>query len=143
MMKFINKHKILYVKQFGFRKDFSTTLALIDIVDKIKFALDNNEYAVGVFLDIKKAFDSINHNILIQKLEFYGFRGHISTFIRSYLTNRQQYTVVNNINSKTQPSPTRFNLRTFVISPLHLRHSVCIRGTKTRIICRRYRFTST
>ena len=103
MMKFITKHNILYKFQFGFRQDFSTTLALIDTIDNIKQHLDNNEYVIGIFLDIRKAFDSINHDIMAKKLEHYGFRGHSLTFLNSYLDGRKQYTVVNNCRSDTLP----------------------------------------
>ena len=82
MITFIETHKILYDFQYGFRKNHSTILASIDIVDKIEFALNKNEYALGIFLDITKAFDSINHDILLTKLEHYGFRGHSSNFIK-------------------------------------------------------------
>ena len=101
MIKFIDKHKILYINQFGFRKNYSTTLALIDTVDFIKTALDDNDYVIGIFLDIKKAFDSVNHAILCKKLEDYGFRGHSLQFLTSYLTNRKQFTVVNHCKSST------------------------------------------
>ena len=80
MMNFIDKHKVLFIYQYGFRSKHSTSLALIDIVDKIKFAIDNNEYALGILLDITKAFDFINHDILLSKLEHYGFRGHSLLF---------------------------------------------------------------
>ena len=100
MIKFIEKHKILYLYQYGFRKNYSTCLALIDIVDKIKNALDQNDYVMGIFLDITKAFDSINHGILYSKLEHYGFRGHSLDFIRSYLTNRKQFTWAQGISSE-------------------------------------------
>ena len=99
MIAFIDKHKILYVKQYGFRQGFSTTLALIDVVDNIKWAIDNGEYAIGIFLDVEKAFDSINHSILLHKLAHYGFRGHVNSFLKSYLENRKQYTRVNNKDS--------------------------------------------
>ena len=65
-------------------------------------ALDNNEYAIGIFLDIKKAFDCIDHSILLSKLEHYGFRGHIQEFIRNYLSSRRQYTLINSTHSSTQ-----------------------------------------
>ena len=71
-MNFIDKHKVLFIYQYSFRRKHSTSLALIDIVDKINFATDNNEYAVGILLDITKAVDSINHDILLSKLEHYG-----------------------------------------------------------------------
>ena len=99
MIVFIDKHKILYMKQYGFRQGFSTTLALIDVIDDIKRALDKGEYAIGIFLDVEKAFDSINHAILLHKLEHYGFRGHVNSFLKSYLENRKQYTNVNNKES--------------------------------------------
>ena len=103
MMDFVNKHNILYIRQYGFKKEFSNTLALIDLVDTIESYLDINECVIGIFQDIKKAFDSINHDILCYKLEHYGFRGHFLTFIRSYLSNRVQYTTVNGCNSKIMP----------------------------------------
>ena len=99
MMNFIDKHKILFVYQYGSRKKHSTSLALIDIVDKIKFALDKNDYALDILLDITKAFDSINHDILITKLENYGFRGHSSVFLRSYLSGRTQFTSLQSCTS--------------------------------------------
>ena len=99
-MKFIEKHKILYLYQYGFRKNYSTCLALIDIVDKIKNALDQNDYVMGIFLDITKAFDSINHGILYSKLEHYGFRGHSLDFITSFLTNRKQFIWAQGISSE-------------------------------------------
>ena len=98
MIAFIEKHKIIYDFQYGFRKNHSTTLALIDIVDKIKFALDKNEYALGIFLDIIKAFDSINPRHK-SKLGHYGFRGHSSNFIKSYLTGRKQFLSMQGHNS--------------------------------------------
>ena len=65
MINFINKHKILYIHQYGFRKDFSTTLALIDMVDKIKAALDQKEYVIGIFWILRK------HSILYTMKSYY------------------------------------------------------------------------
>ena len=62
-------------------------------------ALDKNEYVLGIFLDITKAFDSVNHEILYNKLEHYGFRGHVLYLIKSYLSNRSQYLCINNTKS--------------------------------------------
>ena len=102
MMNFIDKHKVLFIYQYGFRRKHSTSLALIDIVDKIKFAIDNNEYALGILLDITKAFDSTNHDILLSKLEHYGFRGHSLLFLESNFTDRRQYISTNNCKSNTR-----------------------------------------
>ena len=99
MMDFIDKHKIHFVYQYSFRKKHSTSLALIVIVHKIKFALDKNDYALGLLLDITKAFDSINNVILITKLKNYGFRGHRSVFLRSYLSGRTQITSLQSCTS--------------------------------------------
>ena len=99
MMNFFDKHKILFVYQYGVRKKHLTSLALIDTVDKIKFALDKNDYALGILLDITKAFDSINHDILITKLENYGFCGHSSVFLKRYLSGRTQFTSLQSCTS--------------------------------------------
>ena len=95
MITFIKKHNILFIYQFAFREGHSTSHALVDLIDTIRWNIDNNNLALGLFLDIKKAFDCIDHNILCDKLEHYGFRGHILTLLRDYLTNRQQHTSIN------------------------------------------------
>lgn len=91
ILNFFNKHNILYNKQFGFRSKHSTSLALIDLIDKISQAIDNNEFTIGIFLDLSKAFDTVNHNILLKKMEFYGVRGLPLSWMQSYLQNRYQY----------------------------------------------------
>ena len=80
-------------------KKHSTALAVIEVIDTIRSVLDRKEYAIGIFLDLEKAFDTISHPILLRKLDHYGFRGHINTFIKSYLTGRKQYTRANSTNS--------------------------------------------
>ena len=98
-MIFINKYKILILEQYGFLKNHSTMSALIDVIDTVRMYVDQGEFALSIFLDLKKAFDTVNHDILLSKLEHYGFRGHINKFIGSYLNNREQFTVVNGANS--------------------------------------------
>ena len=75
LYKFLNQNKCLYNNQFGFRNHHSINHALISITEKIKNALDDGKYACGVFLDFQKAFDTVNHKILLSKLEHYGIRG--------------------------------------------------------------------
>ena len=100
LSKFLEENKCLFSKQFGFRNKHSTTHALINLTETIRKALDDDECACGVFLDFQKAFDSVNHKILLKKLEHYGVRGHARKWFTSYLAGRKQYTTVSNIDSQ-------------------------------------------
>ncbi len=99
LLNFLNKEKILYEYQFGFRAFHSTSLALIDVVDNIYEELDRGNFVMGVFLDLQKAFDTVDHCILLEKLEFYGIRGVAKMWLMSYLKNRTQYVKVGNSKS--------------------------------------------
>ena len=98
-VSFIERNKILYNYQFGFRKLYSTTMALIEFSDNIHRLLDDGNYVIGISIDFTKAFDTVDHEILLHKLHRYGIRGHANDFFRSYLTNRTQYTYVNGVRS--------------------------------------------
>ena len=84
VLKFLKKHAILYKYQFGFQDNHSTYMALIIMIDNITKALDNNEFAVGIFLDFQKAFDTVDHKILLDKLYTYGIRGFLWDWFSSY-----------------------------------------------------------
>ena len=99
LSKFLEENKCLFSRQFGFRNKHSTNHVLIDLTETIRKAIDDNEFACGVFLDFKKAFDTVNHEIL-KKLEHDGMRGHALKWLTSYLKGRKQYTKVNNIDSQ-------------------------------------------
>ena len=70
-------------------------MAILEFVNNIYEGFESNEYTIGIFLDLKKAFDTVNHQILIDKLNFYGIRGIPLAWLTSYLDNRQQYVMVN------------------------------------------------
>ena len=74
-------------------------MALIEITDNIKRYLDERNYVMGIFIDFKKAFDTVDHKIMLRKLDCYGIRGHANMFLRSYLINRRQFTVANGVQS--------------------------------------------
>ena len=88
---FLINNKILIPNQYGFRKNHSTDYALINLCDKIVNALSNKEHMIGIFLDLGKAFDTINHQILLYKLKTYGIRGNAYSWFENYLSNRSQY----------------------------------------------------
>ena len=100
LYNYLQKFKIIYELQFGFRSNYSTNLALIEIIENIRQSLDNKEFTMGLYLDLSKAFDTVNHEILLNKLEHYGVRGYVNKWFKSYLTNRKQFVQVNNTNSK-------------------------------------------
>ena len=95
LYSFFNKYNCIYKQQFGFRQHHSTIHALIDLTESIRQALDNNEFAVGVFIDLQKAFDTVDHKILLKKLEHYVIRGIANKWVESYLKNRMQFVAIN------------------------------------------------
>jgi len=97
---FLHSFDIIYRLQFGFRKKYSTNHALLSIVEQIRSNLDNKTFSCGVFVDLEKAFDTVNHNILLKKLDHYGIRGKDNNWIRSYLTNRTQCVSINGAKSE-------------------------------------------
>ncbi len=95
IISFLKKHSILYKLQFGFREGHSTTHALLELLEELYSNLDKGNTCIGIFLDLTKAFDTIDHDILLYKLQHYGFRGKIHEWFSSYLTNRKQFTFAN------------------------------------------------
>ena len=102
LINFVEKHRILSSNQYGFRKNHSTEMAITTLTKKITEAIENNEFTVGIFLDLSKAFDTVNHPILIEKLEHYGIRGIALKWFKNYLTNRKQIVKYNSVLSNKQ-----------------------------------------
>ena len=99
---------IINNNQFGFRSKHSTTHALLLLVDNVQTAIDKGIGSCGIFLDLFKAFDTVNHNILLSKLEYYGIRGVAYDWFESYFSNRKQ---IVSLYGKTQ-----------IIKPLHVEY---------------------
>ena len=99
---FLVSKGILTDSQFGFRKGHSTAHAIHHSVDIIKRAHKLKQHVIGIFIDFSKAFDTLNHDILLKKLDHSGIRGTSNKLIKSYLTGRKQYTNFSGYDSDCQ-----------------------------------------
>ena len=95
ILKYLDKHDILFKNQYGFRKGHSTSFALLHLFEKISSAIDRREHTVGVFFDLSKAFDTVNFNICFDKLEHYGIRGIALNWIKDCFSRRPQFVQFN------------------------------------------------
>ena len=94
LYSYLEENNILFINQFGFRNKKSTTQAILNFTQFLYDSLDKGNNVISLFLDFKKAFDCVNHHILLSKLEFYGIRGVAADWFKSYLENRKQSTIV-------------------------------------------------
>ena len=99
LCKYLTDNSTVYKKQFGFQEGHSTEHAIVQLVDQITNSLESKQYTLSVFVDLFKAFDTVNHKILMSKLENYGIRGKTLLWFISYLTNRTQFIKYNNLNT--------------------------------------------
>ena len=99
MVDFIDQNKILSSNQFGFRKGLSTESAIIQFINNIHNGLNKRRHTIAIFMDLSKAFDVLNHNILFEKLEHYGFRGKFLDLLKSFVSNRKYFVSVNGLTS--------------------------------------------
>ena len=95
-INFFEKHEIFYDFQYGFREKRSVMHALLDVLIPIYDAMEHNKFTALLVMDLRKAFDTVSHQILLQKLLHYGIRGPAYCLIESYLSNRQQFVSINN-----------------------------------------------
>ena len=99
LYEYFSSHALFYDSQYGFRKYHSTELAALELVDRIHKEIDENKIPFSVFLDLSKAFDTLDHDILLHKLQYYGITGTALDWFRSYLTERYQYVDYNGASS--------------------------------------------
>ena len=103
MLNFLEDNDIIYKYQFGFRERHPTQQAIITLVEKITESWDSDDMVIGVFIDLKKTFDTVPHDILLKKLYVYGIRGNALKLLKSYLTARTQYVTYDGLRSSTKP----------------------------------------
>ena len=96
LSNYFTQNKLLYHSQYGFREDHSTELAALD---RIHLDLDQKQYPIAIYMDLSKAFDTMDHHILLNKLKYYGVNNTELSWFQSYLTERSQYVEVNGITS--------------------------------------------
>lgn len=137
MISFVKTNKIMNDSQYGFKENHSTSLALTELIDKISTNIDKRLITICVFIDFCKAFETIDHSILIRKLRHYGARGIALTWFENYLTNRQQYVYFNNVSPKYDVIKCGgLNRRSFVLSITLYKEGKVISSMDTRF--RRY-----
>ena len=96
---FLTKNNIIYDLQFGFRQNFSTSHALMNLTENVRQALDKGYIGCGIFVDLQKAFDTLDHEVLLSKLDYYGIRVKSNNWFKSYLSNRKQFVSINGYDS--------------------------------------------
>jgi len=99
LSRFMRSNSLLSSCQFGFQRNSSTSDAILEFMDYVYNCLDVKKSVVSVFLDLSKAFDTVRHDILLDKLNFMGIRGNVLSWFQSYLKDRRQYVSINNSNS--------------------------------------------
>ena len=96
---YFSSHSLYYNGQYGFREKHSTQLAALELIDRISQDLDRGITPINVYLDLSKAFDTLDHNILLFKLQFYGFTNSALKLCKNYLSDRKQFVQINNAKS--------------------------------------------
>ena len=103
LSSYFEKNKLLFDNQYGFRPKHSTEHAALELIDRSTNKMDTNEIPLNIFIDLSKAFDTIDHSILLNKLKYYGLKGSTLNLFQSYLSNRKQYTEIEDTTSTILP----------------------------------------
>ena len=103
LVTYLNKYNLLYKHQYGFREKHSAKLSLINLLNNLTQQIDQGKTTIGIFLDFAKAFDTIDHTILLSKLHYYGVRGNPTLWFTDYLNQRFQYVSADGVNSVKLP----------------------------------------
>ena len=93
--KHVTENNLLYHKQFGFQKNNSTSYVIIELINQIAESFDAKKFTLGVFIDLSKAFDTVDHDILLEKIKYYGIRNKPHMWLKKDLSNRKQYVAYN------------------------------------------------
>ena len=102
LYKYLSDNKYLYEKQFGFQATHSAEHAVIQLISQILQAFKEKDHTIRIFIDLSKAFDTVNHHLLLQKLELYGIQYNNLKWFQSYLSNRKQFIKFNNKNTNLE-----------------------------------------
>ena len=103
LFEYLVKNDILHTSQYGFQPNLSTELAILELQDRLTNIMNNKECCVGVFMDLSKAFDTLDHTILLNKLNHYGIRGTALDWFKNYLNGRNQYVCIDGVDSTKLP----------------------------------------
>ena len=102
LQKHLSENNLLFERQFGFQSSKSTEHAILELSDEILNSFEKNNFTVGVFIDLSKAFDTVNNDVLIKKLSYYGINTNNLAWFSSYLRNRQQYISADGVCTESQ-----------------------------------------
>ena len=132
LYNYLQENKILYSKQFGFQTGHSTDHVIIQLVEEIYQNFEKNKYTLGVFIDLAKAFDTMDHKTLLRKMEIYGISGTTQKWFENYLTNRKQYIEISKIKKNRLKrccmwSSPGINIRSPLVFNILKRPTICLK----------------
>ena len=106
LFQYFTKNRLFHNNQYGFRQEHSTEFAALELTDRVLFDIDNKKVSIAIFMDLSKAFDTLDHSILLKKLSYYGVKGTELNWFHDYLSNRSQFVEISGIKSDITFSKT-------------------------------------